>query len=104
MIFCLAVITGCQQVSTQSSNNLAKNTKAASSTPSGHEGESDAKRISLKEAKDAYDAGTALIVDTRSADAYNSERIKSSINIPYGDLEKRIDELSKDKQIIFYCS
>lgn len=102
MILGLAIFTGCQQVSTQPANNLAKNTKAPAAHD--HDSEDDATRISLKDAKAAYDAGTAVIVDSRDINAYKSERIKGSISMPVGEMEKRIGELPKDKQLIFYCS
>ena len=96
-IFTLGIFTACQQASTQTINQ-AKNSKA-SPTP-----EPEAQRISLKDAKAAYDAGTALIIDTRAAAAYNSEHIKGAINIPAGEMEQRYSELPRDKQLIFYCS
>ena len=64
----------------------------------------DIKRISLADAKKAFDAGTAIIIDSRPADSYNSEHIKGSINIPLSEIAKRTGELPKDKQLIFYCS
>ena len=103
MIFCLAVVTACQQASPRIvSNAPIKNTKAPSTHD--HEAENDVTRISLKDAKAAYDAGTAVIVDTRDINAYKNERIKNSISLQVGDMEKRYGELPKDKQLIFYCS
>jgi len=102
-IMILGLVMACQQASTQTQNqapNQAKNTKAA---PAPH-ADDDAKRISLKDAKAAYDAGTAFFVDTRAAAAYNSEHIKGSINIAAEEVDKHLSELPKDKQLIFYCS
>ena len=99
-IFILGIVTACQQASTQTTNQ-GKNAKAS---PTATAPQEEAKRISLKDAKAAYDGGTALIVDTRAIEAYNSEHIKSAISMPAGEVENRIAELPKDKQIIFYCS
>ncbi len=68
----------------------------------GHEGET--KRISLADAKKAFDAGEALFVDTRPENSYVNEHIKGAINIPVGDFEKRYKEVPKNKKIIAYCS
>jgi len=64
----------------------------------------DAARISLEEAKKAFDAGDAVFVDTRAASAYQGEHIKGAINIPAGEFETRYKEVPKDKKIIAYCS
>lgn len=64
----------------------------------------DAARISLEEAKKAFDAGDAVFVDTRAASAYQDEHIKGAINIPAGEFETRYKEVPKDKKVIAYCS
>jgi 3-mercaptopyruvate sulfurtransferase SseA len=96
-IFILSVFTACQVASTQTTNQ-AKNTKASPSPAP------EAKRISLSDAKAAFDAGSVLIVDTRPQAAYKAEHIKGSISMPAAEVQDRIGELPKDKQIIFYCS
>jgi rhodanese-related sulfurtransferase len=62
------------------------------------------KRVSIAEAKAAYDAKTAVIVDVRAPEAWKSERIKDSLNSPLGTFEKDASSLPTDKQVIFYCS
>jgi len=64
----------------------------------------EALRISLAEAKKDYDAGTAVMIDVRSADIYNAERIKGAISMPYEALQANIDKLPKGKKLIVYCS
>ena len=100
MIFALSVATACQQASTQTAGNSPAKSTAGSSAAS----QDEAKRISLKEAKQAYDAGTAVIVDTRAQAAYKSEHIKGALSMPVDEVEKRYSELPADKQLIFYCS
>ncbi len=103
-LFILGLVTACQQASTQTTNqtaNQAKNTKASPAAPHA---EDDAQRISLKDAKAAYDGGNALFIDTRPDSAYKGEHIKGAINIPAGETDKHIAELPKDKKLIFYCS
>ena len=47
--------------------------------------------------------GAFLLVDLREPHQYNRERICGSINIPYEELEQRLDELPKDYTLVFYC-
>jgi 3-mercaptopyruvate sulfurtransferase SseA len=61
-------------------------------------------RVSIKETKAALDAGSALIVDVRSADAYQGSHISGAINIPLEELEARLGELNKTQWIITYCT
>ena len=44
-----------------------------------------------------------MLVDLREPHQYNRERIWGSINIPYEELEQRLDELPKDYTLVFYC-
>ncbi|NNE97988.1 MAG: hypothetical protein HKN25_03095 [Pyrinomonadaceae bacterium] len=69
-----------------------------------HEADDGIKRISLEDAKAAFDKGDALFIDTRSKSAFENEHIKGAINIPWADIEKRYKEIPKDKTIIVYCS
>jgi hydroxyacylglutathione hydrolase len=63
-------------------------------------------RIAVDEAKAAFDAGQAIIVDVRSPDAYENEHAEGAINIPLGTFESDIEniQLEKDQWIITYCT
>ncbi|HWM93716.1 MAG TPA: rhodanese-like domain-containing protein [Thermoanaerobaculia bacterium] len=63
-----------------------------------------APRISAAEAKKAIDAGQAVLVDVRSAPAYQAEHAKGAIHIPIEQAYARADELPKDRLIITYCA
>ena len=60
-------------------------------------------RISVEDAKKAYDDRSVVIVDARGAEIYRQEHIKGAINIPLGSDEK-FESLPKGKKIIVYCS
>jgi hypothetical protein len=62
------------------------------------------KRVSLEDAKTALDTGGALILDVRDAGTFGSKHITGSINIPLNDLEKRANELPKDRWILTVCT
>ena len=64
----------------------------------------DAPRISLADAKKDYDAGTAIIVDVRDAEAFKQEHVKGALNIPLAELDANINKIPKGKKIIAYCS
>ena len=98
----------CQKASTanMSANNANKAVPANDALKSSEPAQTadDAPRISLEDARKDFDAGSALFVDTRAADAYKLEHIKGSINISADMLEAKYKELPKDKKIIAYCS
>ncbi|HVT04513.1 MAG TPA: rhodanese-like domain-containing protein [Thermoanaerobaculia bacterium] len=64
----------------------------------------EARRISVEDAKKAFDAKRAVIVDVRAMQQWGIEHVKGSIHIPEADLMGRLGELPKDKMIITYCS
>lgn len=108
----LGVLTACQdaapplkiEASKPSSNpsTPAAATTAAQTDEHGHK--DDAPRISLADAKKDFDAGKAIFIDTRAADAYRLERIKGALNISVSDFEAKYKSIPKDKKIIVYCS
>lgn len=59
--------------------------------------------IAVEEAQRQIAAG-ALVLDVRGASEYASERIAGSINIPYGLLPGRLDDLPRDRPLVIHCS
>jgi rhodanese-related sulfurtransferase len=100
IIFTIGLSTACQQAASQDGNNANNKAKATPTAKTPDE----AKRISIQDAKAAFDAGKAIIVDVRSEDSFNSEHIKDAISMPIGELEIRWKELPMGKDVIFYCS
>ena len=109
MAFVLVTVAlGCQTASTNgvdtvTAQNTVKGNNATPPPPSATPAD-DAPRITLADAKAAFDAGSAVFVDTRAATAYNDEHIKGALNIPKDKLAEKIGDLPKDKKIIAYCS
>ncbi|MBI3162111.1 MAG: rhodanese-like domain-containing protein [Chloroflexi bacterium] len=68
--------------------------------------EADVPRISVSDAKAAFESGQAVIVDVRSPDAYAEGHVTGAINIPLGNFESNIANipLKKDQWIITYCT
>ena len=69
-----------------------------------YETEEAVPRIAMADAKKDFDAGNAVFVDSRAEDAYKTEHIKGSINVPFGSQEAMMDKIPKGKKIIIYCS
>ncbi len=63
------------------------------------------KSVSASTAKKIVAAKTHLLIDVRSSSEYDSGKIKGAINIPLGDLSKRVEELNeyRDKPILVNC-
>ena len=64
---------------------------------------SEVPRITLEDAKKAYDDKTAIFVDSRPLESYKIEHVKGAINIPLGSTTD-FSSLPKGKTIIVYCS
>ena len=66
--------------------------------------EAEVPRISLEAAKEHFDAGTALFVDTRSESLYRRQHIRGALNLPLGHGQTLARDLPKDRLIIAYCT
>jgi 3-mercaptopyruvate sulfurtransferase SseA len=64
----------------------------------------DVPRISLADAKAAYDAKSATIIDVRDQDAYATAHIPGALSLPLAELETRAQGLPRDATIITYCT
>ena len=45
-----------------------------------------------------------VILDVRSSEAYREGHIPGAVNIPFDELSARYHEISKNKEVISYCS
>lgn len=64
-------------------------------------------RISIGELKRKLDAKQpVLIIDNRTGSAWLGSlvKIKGALHIPLDELEKRVDELPRDVEIVTYCT
>jgi 3-mercaptopyruvate sulfurtransferase SseA len=68
--------------------------------------EAEVPRVTVEEAKAALDSGTAIIVDVRGSDSYETSHIAGAINIPLTEFETNPEglNLDKDQWIITYCT
>ena len=61
-------------------------------------------RISVDEAAQLHGTEDVAFVDVRSSNEYAQGHIKGSIFIPVDDVLSRVDELPKDKKLLFICA
>lgn len=61
-------------------------------------------RVTLAEAKAAFDDGSAVFVDVRSAQDFSAGHITGAISIPENELPTRLERLNRDNWIIPYCT
>jgi 3-mercaptopyruvate sulfurtransferase SseA len=61
-------------------------------------------RVSLAEAKKAFDRGQATFVDVRSAESFAQSHVAGAISVPELELLSRMAELKSNEWIITYCT
>lgn len=61
-------------------------------------------RTPLDTAKAKLDAGSALIVDTRSRQEYEQQHVAGAIALPVSELSTQNPDLPRDQEIITYCT
>ena len=62
------------------------------------------RRISIDEARAAFEKGEAVFVDVRGDDAFRQGHIRGALSIPTGSAAQHADKLPKNKLIITYCA
>jgi hypothetical protein len=63
-----------------------------------------ARRITVEEARVAFERGEAVFVDVRGEDAYRQGHVRGALSIPTGTTAQHADKLPKNKLIITYCA
>lgn len=59
--------------------------------------------VSLQDLQQRLEDNEVLVLDVRPNEEYQEGHIPGAISIPTGELEERIKDLPKDKQIVAYC-
>ncbi len=65
--------------------------------------ESKYEDISVQQAKEMIDRGEVFILDVRTQEEYDTGHIEDSTLIPVQVIDKRLDEIPRDKKILVYC-
>ncbi len=61
-------------------------------------------RVTVTDAKRAFDEGSVVFLDVRSSASYTYSHIPDAVNIPLAFLEEKLVELDKNQWIIPYCT
>jgi activator of HSP90 ATPase len=103
------LLAGCKATDTAGNSNTGASAgviKASATAPPTNTANpaDEARRVTVDELKKMLDAGQAVVYDTRAKSAYDQEHIKGALSMPAGEVSGRINELPKDKTIVFYCT
>lgn len=108
MFLLLAIGMGCNNAAKPTITKVETPKQTQQQTPQAdahdHSQDNNAARITLADAKKAFDEGTAVFVDTRDSSSYNFNRIKGAIHLPMSEFATGWQKLPKGKKIIAYCS
>lgn len=63
----------------------------------------DMESVSLRDLLGRMDDGAVVLLDVRSDNEFSQAHLPGSINIPIEQLEQRVDELSKNADVVAYC-
>lgn len=63
----------------------------------------DVEAIDGDELRARLDRGDVVVIDVRPAEEYESGHIAGSKSIPIEELEQRLEELPKDRDVVAYC-
>ena len=98
----MTALTGCNSTEGKTGSTVAKAPSAASETAT--KPVDDIHRISIAEARAAFENGKAVIIDVRGEAPYKAGHIKGAKMIAVEQIGARSSELPTDKTIILYCS
>ncbi len=91
-----------------SKHEASSSSQSSSSIPDVHDDQEipypEVPRVSLVDAKAQYDANTAIFVDVRSTDEYETSRIPGAVSLPLDELQANYQELPTDALIFLYCT
>jgi rhodanese-related sulfurtransferase/DNA-binding transcriptional ArsR family regulator len=64
---------------------------------------SDMDAIGFDELESRLKAGSVILVDVRPVEEYAAGHISGAVSIPHEQLEDRLREIPKDKEVVAYC-
>jgi hypothetical protein len=64
----------------------------------------DVARISLQETTDKLEQGQAVLIDVRDRSAYDAGHAAGALSFPESEIDGRLNELPRDKELILYCT
>jgi rhodanese-related sulfurtransferase/DNA-binding transcriptional ArsR family regulator len=59
--------------------------------------------VTRRELRQRMKAGTVTVLDVRPAEEFALGHVPGAINVPVGDLKRRLAELPRSKEVVAYC-
>lgn len=59
--------------------------------------------VTRRELRQRMEAGTVTVLDVRPAEEFALGHVPGAINVPVGDLKRRLADLPRSKEIVAYC-
>ena len=86
----------------------ASASQSSQTTPAAeHKTEAEIPRITVDELKEKFAKNAPVfIIDSRSQGSYDSSqnKIKGAVRIPMDEIESRLKEIPRDREIVVYCT
>lgn len=106
----VAALSACSAQPTQAPPTSAPTTivQPVVTQPSGPlpQTDADVPRVTVEEAKAAFDSGLAIIVDVRHPNDFEESHVPGAISVPLLQIERELSSLTLNKEqwIITYCT
>lgn len=104
IVLAAVALAGCNSVHSNNTANNSNTNTATTAAPARATQTDNVKRVTTKELETMLKDGTAIIVDVRSKSMYDAGHIRGAKLLPVTEIDKRFNELPKDKMIVTYCS
>jgi rhodanese-related sulfurtransferase/biotin operon repressor len=59
--------------------------------------------VSAKELLQRMRAGSVMVIDARPPEEFDAGHLRGALNVPLGELKRRLRELPRDREIVAYC-
>jgi 3-mercaptopyruvate sulfurtransferase SseA len=117
LLLIVAMLTLVSVADAQRTKSKAKKSSKATSvaptrpadlpTPAEHKTEGEIARITVDELKERLAKNASVfIIDSRSQGSYDGSeiKIKGAVRIPADEIESRLSEIPRDREIVVYCT
>ncbi|HEU4714135.1 MAG TPA: rhodanese-like domain-containing protein [Pyrinomonadaceae bacterium] len=104
MVLAAVALAACNSIHSNNANTHANTATTPTPAPAHATQADNVKRVTTKELETMLKDGTAIVVDVRNKAMYDAGHIRGAKLLPVTEIDKRADELPKNKMIITYCS